>query len=217
MFFLSKLLIFCAPFSTHTAIKSRNSRRPLRRKEEPYKVNLKIKAQAVRLVGDNVETAVYTLPEALQLAKQLGLDLVEISPKATPPVCKIIEYTKFKYAQKQKQKAFKAKAQKSTSKEIKLAYNTDTHDLNFKQKHAAKFLQDKHHVKITLRFRRGRERYMKGIHEKAYALLNQFATDLQAYGKIEQSPKKEGRGIVMKLAPLPLKNQPNSPTPTPNA
>ncbi|MEM9896607.1 MAG: translation initiation factor IF-3, partial [Bacteroidota bacterium] len=112
------------------------------RKEEPYKVNENITAHQVRVVGDNVKVDVYPLDQAIKIAQAQDLDLVEISPNADPPVCKVIDYSKFKYEQKKKQKEIKAKAQKTVIKEIRFGPNTDDHDFNFKLNHAIKFLQE---------------------------------------------------------------------------
>ncbi|MEQ9303770.1 MAG: translation initiation factor IF-3, partial [Marinoscillum sp.] len=132
---------------------SRPYRKPYRgRVEEPYKVNEKIRARQVRLVGENVTVDVYPTDKALEIAKQQGLDLVEISPKADPPVCKVIDYSKFKYEQKKKQKEIKAKAQKTVVKEIRFGPNTDDHDFNFKLNHAIKFLKEGAKVKAYVHF-----------------------------------------------------------------
>ena len=109
------------------------------RAEEPYKVNEKITATHVRVVGENIKIGIYPINQALEMSENEGLDLVEISPKADPPVCKIIDYSKFKYEQKKKQKEIKAKAQKTVIKEIRFGPNTDDHDFNFKLKHAINF------------------------------------------------------------------------------
>jgi translation initiation factor IF-3 len=139
----------------------------------------------VRLVGDNVESAVMSTPAALALAKELELDLVEISPNADPPVCRIIEYKKFLYDQKKKQKEIKAKQQKVVVKEIRFGPNTDDHDFNFKLKHAKKFLEEGSKLKAYVFFR-GRTIVFK---ERGEILLLKFAQELEEYGTVEQLPK----------------------------
>jgi translation initiation factor IF-3 len=168
-----------------------------RRVEEPYRINERITASEVRLVGDNIEPGVYKLPDALRMAQARELDLVEISPNADPPVCKIVEYSKFKYEQKRKQKEIKSKAQKNTLKEIRLGPNTDEHDLNFKIKHAAKFLQDGAKVKVYVQFV-GRTIVFK---ERGELLLLKFAQALEEHGKIEHMPKLEGRRMHLSISP----------------
>jgi len=138
-----------------------------------------------------------TVPEALKIADELELDLVEISPKADPPVCKVIDYQKFLYQQKKKQKEMKAKAQKVVLKEIRFGPNTDEHDYNFKLKHAQKFLEDGAKLKAFVFFK-GRTILYK---EKGEILLLRLAQDLEEYGKVEQMPKLEGKRMTMFLAP----------------
>ncbi len=171
--------------------------------EEPYKVNEKITADPVRVVGDNVEVDVYPRDKALKMAREQNLDLVEISPKASPPVCKIIDYSKFKYDQKKKQKEIKAKAQKTVIKEIRFGPNTEEHDFNFKLKHAVNFLQDGSKVKAYVHFV-GRTIVFK---ERGEILLLKFAQALEEYGKVEQLPKLEGKRMIMFLAPKVLKKK----------
>jgi len=127
-------------------------RRGPQRPEEPYKVNERITASRVRLVGENVKVDVYSIQDALKIAKDQSLDLVEISPNADPPVCKVTDYSKFKYEQKKKQKEIKSKALKVVIKEIRFGPNTDEHDFNFKLKHAQNFLQEGSKVKATVFF-----------------------------------------------------------------
>ncbi|MTI32775.1 translation initiation factor IF-3 [Cytophagales bacterium RKSG123] len=177
---------------------SKQRRRPFRgRVEEPYKVNRKITASEVRLVGDNVEVGIYRLDNALKIAQEQNLDLVEISPKADPPVCKVIDYSKFKYEQKKKQKEIKAKAQKTVIKEIRFGPNTDDHDFNFKLKHAQNFLKDGSKVKAYVHFV-GRTIVFK---ERGEILLLKFAQALEEYAKVEQLPKLEGKRMFLFLAP----------------
>ncbi len=151
----------------------------------------------VRVVGENVDTGIYQLREALNMADEQGLDLVEISPKANPPVCKIIDYKKYLYEQKKKQKEIKAKTAKVVVKEIRLGPNTDDHDFNFKLRHAIKFLEDGAKVKVDVFFK-GRSIIYK---EKGEVVLLRFAQELEEYGKVEQLPKMEGKRMIMIVAP----------------
>jgi translation initiation factor IF-3 len=148
-------------------------------------------------VGDNVETGIYQLRDALQKADELGLDLVEISPTASPPVCKIMDYKKFLYEQKKKQKEMKAKAAKIVVKEIRLGPNTDEHDFDFKVKHAIKFLQEGAKVKVDVFFK-GRSIIYK---DKGELILLRFAEAVEEYGKVEKLPKLEGKRMIMIIAP----------------
>lgn len=172
-----------------------------RRVEEPYRINERITAPTLRVVGDEIEPKVCKLEEALQMAQAMGLDLVEISPKAEPPVCKIIDYSKFKYEQKKKQKEIKSKSQKNILKEIRLGPNTDEHDLNFKIKHAIKFLQEGSKVKVYVHFV-GRTIVFK---ERGELLLLKFAQALEEYGKIEHMPQLEGRKMYLSISPKSAK------------
>jgi translation initiation factor IF-3 len=149
-------------------------------------------------VGDNIDNpGVVSTVEALKLADKLELDLVEISPKADPPVCKIIDYKKFLYHQKKKQKEIKAKTAKIVVKEIRFGPNTDDHDYNFKLRHAQKFLQEGAKVKAFVFFK-GRTILFK---EKGEILLLRFANDLEEYGKVEQLPKLEGKRMTLFISP----------------
>lgn len=172
-----------------------------RRVEEPYRVDERITAPEVRVVGDNVSVGIYTRQEALQIARDQGINLVEISPNASPPVCKVIEYSKFKYEQKKKQKELKAKAQKTVLKEIRFGPNTDEHDFNFKLKHAIKFLGEGAKVKVYVQFS-GRNFAFK---ERGELLLLRFAQALEVHGKIEQLPKMEGRRMILTISPQAAK------------
>ena len=167
------------------------------RKEEPYNVNERIHAREVRLVGDNVENGIVSLQQALKLADELELDLVEISPTAQPPVCKILDYSKFLYQQKKRQKEQKAKATKVVVKEIRFGPQTDDHDYNFKLKHAQNFLKEGAKVKAYVFFR-GRSIVFK---EQGEILLLRFATDLEEVAKVEMMPKLDGKKMNMILAP----------------
>jgi len=148
-------------------------------------------------VGNNVEPDIYQLRNALQKAEELGLDLVEISPTANPPVCKIMDYKKFLYEQKKKQKEIKAKSAKIVVKEIRLGPNTDDHDFDFKLKHAIKFLQEGAKVKVDVFFK-GRSIIYK---DKGELILLRFAEALEDYGKVERLPKLEGKRMIMIVAP----------------
>jgi translation initiation factor IF-3 len=154
------------------------------------------------VVGEGIEPGVYKIAEALRLAEKQELDLVEISPSAEPPVCKIIDYSKFKYEQKKKQKEIKSKAHKTIIKEIRLGPNTDEHDFNFKLKHATKFLQDGAKLKVSVNFV-GRTIVFK---ERGEFLLLKFAQALEEYGKLEQLPKMEGRRMNLTMIPKSAKS-----------
>jgi translation initiation factor IF-3 len=151
----------------------------------------------VRLVGENVTVDVYPVKDALKIAQEQGLDLVEISPNADPPVCKVTDYSKFKYEQKKKQKEIKAKAIKVVIKEIRFGPNTDEHDFNFKLKHAISFLQEGSKVKATVFFP-GRTIVYK---ERGEILLLKFAQALEEFGKVEQLPRLEGKRMSLFLQP----------------
>nr|WP_262713828.1 translation initiation factor IF-3 [Pareuzebyella sediminis] len=170
---------------------------PRRENKNPHKINEKILASKVRLVGDNVEVGVYPIREALDKSEEMGLDLVEISPKADPPVCKILDYKKFLYEQKKREKAMKAKASKVIVKEIRFGPNTDDHDYEFKKKHAEKFLKDGAKLKAYVFFK-GRSIVYK---DKGEILLLKLAQELEEFGKVEQLPRLEGKRMTMFIAP----------------
>lgn len=172
-------------------------RPPRRIIEEPYRINERITAKEVRLVGDNVENGVYDTKKAQELANAQQLDLVEIAPTAVPPVCKIVDYSKFKYEQKKKQKEIKSKAQKVVVKEIRFGPNTDDHDFAFKVKHAINFLKEGSKVKAYVHFV-GRSIVYK---DRGEDLLNKFSEELSDYGKIEMAPKLEGKRMIIILTP----------------
>ncbi|MCF8370182.1 MAG: translation initiation factor IF-3 [Bacteroidales bacterium] len=152
----------------------------------------------VRLVGENIENPdVYSIKDAIKMADDLDLDLVEISPSADPPVCRITDYQKFLYQQKKKQKELKAKATKIIVKEIRFGPQTDEHDFNFKLKHAIKFLEDGAKVKAFVFFK-GRSILFK---EQGEILLLRFAQELEEVGKVEQLPKLEGKRMTMFISP----------------
>jgi translation initiation factor IF-3 len=150
-----------------------------------------------------VKVDIYGIDQALKIALDQSLDLVEISPKAEPPVCKVIDYSKFKYEQKKKQKEIKAKTQKTVLKEIRFGPNTDDHDFNFKVKHAIKFLGDGSKVKAYVHFV-GRTIVFK---ERGEILLLRFAQELEDYGKVDQLPKLEGKRMFLMLSPKSMKKK----------
>lgn len=173
-------------------------RRPaFKKKEDPHKINERIVAPKVRVVMDGEEPKVCSLREALALADEEGLDLVEIAPNADPPVCKIMDYKKFLYEQKKKQKEIKSKASKIVVKEIRFGPNTDEHDFNFKLKHAQKFLEEGAKVRAFVFFR-GRSIVYK---EQGEILLLRFAQELEDLGKVEMMPKLEGKRMFIIIAP----------------
>ena len=165
--------------------------------KDPYATNERIRAREVRLVGDNVTPGIYPIQQALQIAHDLELDLIEISPTAEPPVCKILDYQKFLYLQKKRLKEQKAKATKVVVKEIRFGPQTDDHDYNFKLKHAQNFLKEGAKVKAYVFFR-GRSIVFK---EQGEILLLRFATDLEEFAKVEMMPKLDGKKMNMILAP----------------
>jgi translation initiation factor IF-3 len=171
----------------------------MRRDTAPqHRINRNITAPQVRVVGENIENqGVYPLRDALRMADELELDLVEISPKADPPVCKITDYSKFLYQQKKKQKEMKAKAVKVVVKEIRFGPQTDEHDFEFKMRHAEKFLKDGAKVKAYVFFK-GRSILFK---EQGEILLLRLATELEDLGTVEQMPKLEGKRMIMMISP----------------
>ncbi|PKQ63171.1 translation initiation factor IF-3 [Labilibaculum filiforme] len=175
----------------------KNNRGPRKPQEALHKINKLIRARSVRVVGENVEPGVYSISEALKLAEDQELDLIEISPNADPPVCKISDYQKYLYQQKKKQKELKAKTVKVVVKEIRFGPNTDEHDYNFKLKHAEKFLNEGSKVKAYVFFK-GRSILFK---DKGEILLLRFAQDLEELGKVEQLPRLEGKRMTMFLTP----------------
>ncbi|OIP50597.1 MAG: translation initiation factor IF-3 [Flavobacteriaceae bacterium CG2_30_34_30] len=160
-----------------------------------------MRAEEVRLVGDNVEVGVYPIKKALEIADEQGLDLVEISPNAVPPVCKVIEYSKYVYEQKKREKALKAKASNVVIKEIRFGPQTDDHDYEFKKRNAEKFLKDGAKVKAFVFFK-GRSIIFK---DQGEILLLRLAQDLEELGKVEQLPKLEGKRMIMFIAPKKAK------------
>jgi len=174
-----------------------------REQQQEHRTNSMIRVPQVRLVGDNVEVGVYSIQDALRLAQDLGLDLVEISPTADPPVCKIIDYNKFLYEKKRKEKEMKAKSKASEVKEIRFTPNTDDHDFDFKAKHAEKFLKEGDKVKAYVQFK-GRAIQFK---ERGELLLLKFAERLNDIGVLEGMPKMEGKRMLAIWAPKPQKKK----------
>lgn len=151
----------------------------------------------MRVVGETIEPGVYPIDKALDIARELEVDLVEISPNASPPVCRVVDYKKFLYEQKKKKKEIKANAVKTVVKEIRFGPNTDEHDVEFKLKHAIKFLEEGAKVRAYVFFR-GRSIVYK---ERGEVLLLKFAEDLVEYGKVEMMPKMEGKKMIIMIAP----------------
>ncbi|MDA9952266.1 MAG: translation initiation factor IF-3 [Chitinophagales bacterium] len=171
--------------------------RPRVKQEAQHKINDRIRSPKVRLVGENVEPEVYTLEQALKLSDELELDLVEISPNADPPVCKILDYKKFLYEKKKKEKEIKAKTKKTVIKELRFGPNTDDHDFEFKAKHGEKFLEEGSKVKAYVHFK-GRSIVFK---DRGELLLLNLAKRLEEWGSPEQLPKLEGKRMIMVLSP----------------
>ncbi|MGY8931133.1 MAG: translation initiation factor IF-3 [Flavobacteriales bacterium] len=165
--------------------------------EKQHKTNREITAAFVRIVGELVEPKIVSIDEAIKIAKSFSLDLVEISPNTEPPVCKLIDYKKFIYDQKKKQKAIKSKAQKVVIKELRFGPNTGEHDFDFKLKHAKKFLDEGAKVKAFVFFR-GRTIIFK---DKGEILLLRLAQALEDYGIVENMPKLDGKKMIMIVAP----------------
>lgn len=166
------------------------------RMKNQYRVNEQIRVKEVRVVSNDGATVMPTR-QALELARQEGVDLVEISPNAQPPVCRIIDYSKFLYQQKKRQKELKQKQVKQEVKEIRFGPQTDEHDYQFKLKHAIEFLEEGNKVRAYVFFR-GRSILFK---EQGEVLLLRFANDLEEYGKVEQLPKLEGKKMFLYMAP----------------
>ena len=169
--------------------------------EDAHQINDKIRAKQVRLVGDNVEPGVYPTSEALKMAEEQELDLVVISDKAEPFICRILDYKKFLYEQKKKQKELKAKQVKVVIKEIRFGPQTDEHDFQFKKKHAEKFLEEGSKLK-TYVFFKGRSIVFK---DQGEILLLKLAQELEHVGKVDQMPKLEGKRMIMLMSPKKAK------------
>lgn len=168
-----------------------------RNSKDQHRINERIRVPEVRLVGDNVNEGVYPTRDAMGIADEQGLDLVEIAPMANPPVCRIIDYKKFVYQQKKKLKEQKAKTVRVVVKEIRFGPQTDDHDYNFKLKHAQNFLREGHKVKAYVFFR-GRSILFK---DQGELLLLRFANDLEDYAKVENMPIMEGKRMSVMLSP----------------
>lgn len=192
--------------------KRRTFRRPQNQEKDKFRTNRNITVPEIRLVGDNfedistvanksLEPGIYKTYDAIQWAADLGLDLVEISPKAVPPVCKIIDFNKFLYLRKKKEKEIKNKTAKTVIKEIRFGPNTDEHDFNFKLKHATKFLSEGSKVKAYVHFR-GRTIVFK---DRGQLLLLKFIKELEEFGAAEALPKMEGRRMIVMISPLKKK------------
>ncbi|SHM93818.1 translation initiation factor IF-3 [Chitinophaga jiangningensis] len=188
---------------------NRGNRNPNFRREQQqeHRTNRMIRVPEVRLVGDNVEVGVYKTEDALRMAEEQALDLVEISPNAAPPVCRIIDYNKFLYEKKKKEKEMKANAHKSEVKEIRFTPNTDDHDFDFKAKHAEKFLKDGNKVKTYVQFK-GRAIMFK---ERGELILLKFAERLAEVGGLEGMPTMEGKRMIAIFAPKTAKKKDKQP------
>ncbi|MBM3171808.1 MAG: translation initiation factor IF-3 [Bacteroidetes bacterium] len=179
-------------------MRQRTPFKPRRQQAEPeHKINDRIRAQQVRLVGDNVEPGIYALRDALRMAEDQELDLVEIAPQAEPPVCKVIDYKKFLYDQKRRQKEIKANASKVVVKEIRFGPQTDDHDFQFKLNHAKGFLNEGAKVKAYVFFK-GRSIVFS---DQGEVLLLKFAQELEEFGKVENLPTLEGKRMTMMIGP----------------
>jgi translation initiation factor IF-3 len=174
-----------------------------REQQQEHRTNQMIRVPQVRLVGDNIEVGVYPIQDALRIAQEQGLDLVEISPQADPPVCKIIDYNKFLYEKKRKEKEMKAKSKSAEVKEIRFTPGTDEHDFDFKSKHAEAFLKEGNKVKAYVQFK-GRAIMFK---ERGELLLLKFAERLAEVGQPEALPKMEGKRMLIIFAPKAQKKK----------
>lgn len=193
---MSNLNLLKEDFTIATNINNRKEQ------ENRYRINDDIQGVSrVRLVGDNVEQGVYSIERAMLRADELGLDLVEISPNADPPVCKIVDFQKFLYQLRKKEKEIKANAVKVVVKEIRFGPQTDEHDYNFKLKHARNFLTEGNKVKASVFFR-GRSIMFK---EQGEDLLKKFIDDLEDIAKADNTPKLEGKRMIVNLSPKPKK------------
>jgi len=174
-----------------------------REQQQEHRTNQMIRVPQVRLVGENIEVGVYPIQDALRIAQEQGLDLVEISPQADPPVCKIIDYNKFLYEKKRKEKEMKAKSKSAEVKEIRFTPGTDEHDFDFKSKHAESFLKEGNKVKAYVQFK-GRAIMFK---ERGELLLLKFAERLAEVGQPEALPKMEGKRMLIIFAPKAQKKK----------
>ena len=175
---------------------------PRHKDENELNINDEIRATQVRLVGDNIaEPGVYSIAQAMKMADEMELDLVEITAKADPPVCKVLDYQKYLYQQKKKAKEMKQNSTKIVIKEIRFGPNTDEHDFQFKLKHAQEFLNEGSKVKASVFFR-GRSIQFADQGEK---LLLRFAVELEEFGRAEHMPQLEGKRMIMMIAPIKKK------------
>ena len=174
-----------------------------REQQQEHRTNQMIRVPQVRLVGENIEVGVYPIQDALRIAQEQGLDLVEISPQADPPVCKVIDYNKFLYEKKRKEKEMKAKSKSAEVKEIRFTPGTDEHDFDFKSKHAESFLKEGNKVKAYVQFK-GRAIMFK---ERGELLLLKFAERLAEVGQPEALPKMEGKRMLIIFAPKAQKKK----------
>lgn len=199
----NKLIVLITNFRRTQAIAKQFIPRTNRRfvKEDLHMINEKIRAKEVRLVGENVEIGVYPIAQAIQIADDLGLDLVEISPNAEPPVCKVVDYQKFLYQQKKKEKEQKAKQSKVVVKEIRFGPQTDDHDYNFKLKHAQEFIKEGCKLKAYVFFK-GRSILFK---EQGEVLLLRLASDLEDVAKVDSLPMLEGKRMIIMFSPKKTK------------
>jgi len=180
--------------------------------KDEHRINDRIRGvKEVRLVGDNVEMGIYSIQDALRIAEEQELDLVEISPTAVPPVCKVMDYQKFCYQQKKKAKEAKAKAAKVVIKEIRFGPQTDDHDYEFKLRHAKEFIAEGSKVKAYVFFK-GRSILFK---EQGEVLLLRFANDLEDIAKVESMPVLEGKRMILMLSPKPANQKKAAPKPAP--
>lgn len=180
-----------------------NFRGRLPQKEAEHRINHHIRVPQIRLVGENVEPGIYSTQEALKIAQAQELDLVEISPTADPPVCKVVDYNKFLYDKKKKEKEIKAKSKATEIKEIRFTPNTDDHDFDFKAKHAEGFLKDGNKVKAYVQFK-GRSIQFQ---DRGQLLLLKFAERLAEFGTLENMPKLEGRRMLAMIGPKGAKKK----------
>jgi len=176
-------------------------RLPMKPGEGEFNINMQIRAKEVRLIAEGVDPGVYPIQRALEIADEQELDLVEISPNAEPPVCKVIDYKKFLFERRKKAKEAKSNQVKSDIKEIRFGPNTDDHDFDFKLKHAEEFLKEGHKVKAYVFFK-GRSIVYK---ERGEVLLLQFAQKLSDWGKVDMLPKLEGKKMNLIMSPKPKK------------
>lgn len=175
----------------------RGMRLPFKKKEAEHKINNFITSAEVRLTGEDFESGIYPLEQALAIAEEQGLDLVEISPNAVPPVCRVIDYNKFLFEKKKKEKEIKSNAKQTIIKEIRFGPNTDDHDFQFKLKHAVSFLESGEKVRAYVHFK-GRAIVYK---DRGEILLLKFAQALEDVGKVELLPKLEGKRMFLTLGP----------------